>query len=69
MVDDTTGIWSELRAQRDLLVEMKTKLEAVPDHENRLRKLEERRFPLQTISILIATAGLLLSMVLYVTTH
>ncbi|MGW2206746.1 hypothetical protein [Streptomyces sp. NPDC001774] len=39
--DDAPGIWSELRAQRDLLIEMKTKLDAVPDHENRIRKLEE----------------------------
>lgn len=40
---DTAGIWQELRSQRDLLIEMKVKLEAVPDHEARLRELEEVR--------------------------
>ena len=40
---DVSGIWSELRSQRDLLIEMKVKLEAVPDHEMRIRELEEVR--------------------------
>jgi hypothetical protein len=40
---DTAGIWQELRSQRDLLIEMKVKLEAVPDHELRIRELEEVR--------------------------
>lgn len=64
--DDTTGIWAELRAQRDLLIEMKTKLDAVPDHENRIRKLEERKFPLPTIAVLIAGLSLVATVIMYV---
>lgn len=66
------GIWLELREHRDMLVRMETKLENVsatlPDHETRLRKLEERRFPLQTMAILASVASILMSVVLYVIT-
>lgn len=64
--DDSTGIWAELRAQRDLLIEMKAKLDAVPDHENRIRKLEERKFPLPTIAVLVATLSLVATVIMYV---
>lgn len=52
------SVWGELRAQRDLLIEMKTKLELVPDHEIRIRKLEERRFPLQVVAVWVAAVSL-----------
>lgn len=65
-LDEPTGIWAELRAQRDLLIEMKTKLDAVPDHENRIRKLEERKFPLPTIAVLVATLSLVATVIMYV---
>lgn len=65
--DNVPSVWSELRAQRDLLIEMKTKLEKVEDHELRLRRLEERKFPLPTIAVLISFCALLLSVVIYVT--
>ena len=78
---DITGIWSELRSQRDLLIEMKVKLEAVPDHEARireleevrdlipdhelrLRRMEERRFPLATVSVLVALAAVMVTIIL-----
>lgn len=35
-----TDFYNELREQRDLLIEIKTTLSAIPDHESRLRKLE-----------------------------
>ncbi|WP_432112876.1 hypothetical protein [Streptomyces sp. S1] len=66
MHEDSPGIWSELRAQRDLLIEMKTKLDAVPDHENRIRKLEERRFPLQVMAIVISLVAVIGQLVMYV---
>lgn len=65
-IDEMPGVWQELRAQRDLLIEMKTKLDAVPDHENRIRKLEERKFPLPTVAVLIALTSLMLTVLVYV---
>lgn len=32
------------------------------DHEQRLRKLEERRFPLQTMAVLISAAALIFAL-------
>jgi hypothetical protein len=61
------SVWAELRSQRDLLIEMKVKLDSVADHELRLRKLEERKFPLPTVAVLISLASLLASVIVYVT--
>lgn len=46
-----------IRVQLDQLIELnKTRGE---DHETRLRKLEERRFPLQTVAVLMSTFAVL----------
>jgi hypothetical protein len=46
-----------LRVKMDQLIELnKTRGE---DHESRIRKLEERRFPLQTMAVLISMVALL----------
>ncbi len=37
------------------------------DHEQRLRKLEERKFPLPTVAVLISLAALVTTWVMYVT--
>lgn len=60
------SVWAELRAQRDLLIEMKTRFEQVQDHEHRLRRLEERKFPLPTIAVLIALASIVANVLMYV---
>lgn len=60
------SIWRELRSQRDILIELRTLVSSVPDHENRLRKLEERRFPLATLSVLIAAIAVVVTVVGYV---
>lgn len=62
--DNNRGrVWEELRSQRDLLVEMKTMLSILTaqkdDHETRLRKLEERRFPLQTVAVIASTLAMM----------
>ena len=50
-----------LTVKVDQLIEMsRTRGE---DHEKRLRALEERRFPLQTVAVLISTAALLAAVV------
>lgn len=50
-----------LTVKVDQLIELsKTRGE---DHEKRLRALEERRFPLQTVAVLISTAALLAAVV------
>ncbi|GGR52110.1 hypothetical protein [Streptomyces roseolus] len=36
------------------------------DHENRIRKLEERKFPLPTIAVLVASLSLIATVVMYV---
>lgn len=59
------SLWGELRAQRDLLIEMKTRFEQVQDHELRLRRLEERKFPLPTVAVLIALASVIASVLMY----
>lgn len=49
-----------LRVKMDQLIELnKTRGE---DHESRIRKLEERRFPLQTMAVLISMVALLATM-------
>jgi hypothetical protein len=63
---DEPSVWAELRAQRDLLIEMKTRLEMVQDHEHRLRRLEERKFPLPTIAVLIALLSIVANVLMYV---
>lgn len=46
-----------IRIQLNQLIELsKTRGE---DHETRLRKLEERRFPLQTVAVLMSTFAVL----------
>lgn len=75
MTDDentgSPGVWQEFRAQRDILVEMRTLLKEVirakDDHEARIRKLEERKFPLPTVAVLISTLSLIATVILYVT--
>ncbi|GHG09662.1 hypothetical protein [Streptomyces hydrogenans] len=64
--DSAPSVWSELRAQRDLLIELKVKLERVEDHELRLRKLEERKFPLPTIAVILAFLSIVANVTLYV---
>lgn len=39
------------------------------DHETRLRKLEERRFPLQVMAVLISTVALIATVVGMLLTH
>lgn len=60
--EDAPSVWGELRAQRDLLIEMKTKLDAIPDHELRIRKLEERKFPLPTIAVLVSIGAVIVTL-------
>lgn len=50
-----------LRVKMDQLIELnKTRGE---DHETRIRKLEERRFPLQTMAVLISAAAFIAAVV------
>jgi hypothetical protein len=50
-----------LRVKMDQLIELnKTRGE---DHETRIRKLEERRFPLQTMAVLISMVALIATVV------
>lgn len=50
-----------LRVKMDQLIELnKTRGE---DHETRIRKLEERRFPLQVMAVLISTVALIATVV------
>ncbi|MFF5973751.1 hypothetical protein ACFY7C_19700 [Streptomyces sp. NPDC012769] len=65
MTTDEPSVWQELRSQRDLLIEMKVKLDSIPDHELRLRKLEERKFPLPTIATILAFASIVANVVMY----
>jgi len=36
------------------------------DHESRIRRLEERKFPLPTVAVLIALASIISNIILYV---
>lgn len=71
MPEERTSIWGELRAQRDIMIGMKTTLELhlrgyverSNDHETRLRALEERRFPLATIAVVVGAVDLIIMLV------
>lgn len=56
-----------LRVKMDQLIRLnETRGE---DHEARIRKLEERRFPLQVMAVLISAAALLAAVVGILLTH
>ncbi len=66
-------IYEEMRSQRDLLVEMKTMMSVFltfkTDIETRVRRLEERRFPLPQIAavtggvaVIVAIIGVMLKL-------
>lgn len=63
----TSRVWAEIRRVSESLIEVKDTLDDiepdVKDHEQRLRKLEERRFPLQVIAAYVAVFGLLATLV------
>lgn len=67
--DDTgsqhVGIWPEIRRISEHLVAINTKLDTIlpkiDDHESRLRKLEERRFPLASVSVLVAILSMIVT--------
>lgn len=53
-----------LRVKMDQLIDLnKTRGE---DHESRIRRLEERKFPLPTVAVLIALASIISNIILYV---
>lgn len=60
------GIWQEIRRISEQLVLINSKLDniapKIEDHESRLRKLEERRFPYSSL----AAIGAVVSMVVAV---
>ena len=64
-------IWAELRIQRDILIEVRTlnreNITAKDDHESRIRKLEERKFPLPTLAVLLSLASVVMSVLMFVT--
>lgn len=74
-LEDTgsNALWAELRSQRDILIEMRTLLkqntQTKDDHESRLRKLEERKFPLPTIAVIVATLSLVATVVMFAITN
>ena len=77
--DDTPPQGSPLLPSSDgywlLIIERLTRIETNikamsqgrDDHEQRLRKLEERKFPLPTVAVLISLAALVTTWVMYVT--
>lgn len=71
--DETRGIWAELRVQRDILIELRTLIreytEKADDHETRIRRLEERKFPLPAVGVLIAVASLAVALLPYLVHH
>lgn len=56
-----------IRVKMDQLIELNQT--RGQDHETRLRKLEERKFPLPTVAVLVAFLSLVASVVVYVTNH
>lgn len=48
-----------------VITENATLKERMADHENRLREVEGRRWPLPTVSIVVAAAALATNVVLY----
>lgn len=71
--DDTgSNLWPEIRRMSENLVMINTKLDEIPsrltDHELRIRRLEERRFPLQSIGAIIAVLSLVVAIAaIYIT--
>jgi hypothetical protein len=71
MDDDTgpqhLGIWPEIRRISEQLVAINTKLDSmiskIDDHESRLRRLEERRFPYSSIAALTAVVSMAVAIV------
>ncbi|MGW6255405.1 hypothetical protein [Streptomyces sp. NPDC055085] len=41
--------------------------QAIGDHETRIRKMEERKFPLPTVAVLISLAAVVVTVLQYVT--
>ena len=54
-----------IRVKVDQLIELNQK--RGEDHEARIRKLEERKFPLPTVAVLISLASFVATVVVYVT--
>jgi glutamate dehydrogenase/leucine dehydrogenase len=73
MSGDDRNTWSE----RDILIRLQVQMDELiknvkdtkNDHETRLRRLEERKFPLPTIAVLTSVAALAATIVMYVTNH
>lgn len=55
---DGARIWPEIRRISESLVRLETKIDEIPakltDHEVRIRKLEERRYPIAPIAAVLA---------------
>lgn len=60
------GLWPEIRRISESLVAINGKLDSVipkiDDHESRLRKLEERRFPLASVSVITAVISMIVAL-------
>lgn len=73
MPDNWDAVARELREQRDILIRLDEKMtplvNELSDHEDRIRKLEERRFPLQTVSVILALVACMVAAATYVTLH
>lgn len=71
-VDNESGNIAGM-TQRDILIELRTLLKEFAtkgeDHETRIRRLEERKFPLPTVAVLVAFASLIATAIMYVTQH
>ena len=52
-----------IRVKVDQLIELNQK--RGEDHEQRIRKLEERKFPLPTVAVLLALASIVVTIVLH----
>jgi hypothetical protein len=68
--DDDAGshnveIWREIRRISESLIAIHTKIDTVlpkiEDHESRLRKLEERRFPYSSIAAITAVVSVVVA--------
>lgn len=73
MAEEPQSVWLELRGLRDILIQVRTTLDTVvkanDDHESRIRKLEERRFPLQLVAVWVSVIALIATVAGLVTTH
>lgn len=67
--EENARLWEEFRAQHSVLIEVRTMLKETiknnDDHELRIRKLEERKFPLPTVAVLISVVSVITTVVLY----